>query len=81
MLVKAYKIFMGNSTPPFITAIARGLYGAALLGISACLYDLQGGAGGEDALLTGAIASVGYLVVRAGAEGIIDQRRNGGKSE
>ena len=75
----ATKVFMGNSTPPFITAIVRGLYGAVLLGVSALLYDLRGGEALADALVTGAIASVGYLIVRAGAEGIIDQNRNGGK--
>ena len=79
MLAKAYRIFMGNSTPPMLTAIFRGVYGALLLGASAMLYDLRGGEAFTDAVLTGAIAAVGYLIVRAGAEGIIDQRRNGGK--
>lgn len=79
MLTELRKAFMGNSTSPVITAFLRGIYGALLLGVSACLYDLQGGADGVDALLTGGIAAVGYLIVRAGAEGVIDQRRNGNK--
>lgn len=65
--------------PPIGIAIVRSLYGAVLLGAAAALGQLANGSSTRAVVISGLTAGVGYLILRGGVEGVIDQRASNAK--
>lgn len=63
---------------PIVVATYRGLVGALVLAGGAYFGALQGGATAIDALIPAGVAFFGYLALRAGVEGWIDQKAASG---
>ncbi|MEM3169950.1 MAG: hypothetical protein QW838_04180 [Candidatus Nitrosotenuis sp.] len=62
--------------PPLVVAVARALVGAFLVGAAAAVSSWQAGGSGELIAQSSLSASIGYLSMRAGVEGLIDARRD-----
>jgi hypothetical protein len=72
-----YHNLVGNDTPPWAVAAARGLFGAFVVG---GLAGFNAWAETDDIafiIRTTGIAVFGWLAVRAGIEGILDTWKNG----
>ena len=60
--------------PPIAIAFLRAALGGFVLGGSAAFGQLATGASTRTALISGGVAFFGYLILRGGIEGFIDQR-------
>ena len=72
-----YHWIVGNDVPPWSVALARGIFGAFIIGGFA---GFNAWAQTDDLafiIRSTGIAVFGWLGVRAGIEGFIDQRKNG----
>ena len=69
---------IGNDTPPWLVAVTRALIFGSLLGLGALVTAWQSGESGEDLAKAFVGALMAYVILRAGVEGYIDQRKNGG---
>jgi hypothetical protein len=68
---------MTQGPPPWVIALGRAALGGLVLGGSSYFGQLASGASQKTALISAGVAFFGYLVLRGGAEGIIDQRAAG----
>lgn len=78
MIGLAYHYLIGNDVPPWGVALARGIFGAVVVG---GLAFFNAWAQTDDIpflIRTTGIAVLSWIALRAGIEGIIDQRKNGG---
>lgn len=73
-----YHLIVGNDVPPWSVALARGVLGAVVVG-GLALFNAWAQTDDIPFLIrTTGIAVLTYIGLRAGIEGIIDQRKNGG---
>ena len=69
--------FIGNDTPPWIVAGARGFLGALISGSLGFLVTWQGTDEVKVLVSAGVTPFLTYLGIRLGIEGFIDARKNG----
>ena len=60
--------------PPIAVAFVRAAVGGFVLGGAAAFGQLSTGASTRTALISGGVAFFGYLILRGGIEGFIDQK-------
>jgi hypothetical protein len=72
ILNNIWHAYVGNETSPWVVALARALVGAALLGASGFLTTWSQTDEVKLLAIAGLTPAIGYLILRAGLEGVID---------
>ena len=75
-----YHAIIGNDTPPWVVAAARGFLGALISGGLGFLVTWQGTDEVKVLVSAGVTPFLTYLGIRLGIEGFIDARKNRGGS-